>query len=248
MARRFLVLASLRRGLRRWWRTWRVVVLVFGFAALSVFAFPYLPDRYAPSTPIDLTAEATFVTPLKLARINRSYPACVNAVRAAGFEVEVDTIDSSRPGCGMAQGLHLKQSNFVYAGGGSIRLTCPVMASLVRWELHVVAPLARKHLGSEVARVVHFGTYSCRNVNGALTGRLSAHARAEAIDIAGFILADGREVSLLRDWDGGGDKAAFLRAVRDGSCDVFRTVLSPDYNERHRDHFHFERGRWGICR
>jgi hypothetical protein len=240
--------SRLRHGLAAWWRQWRVVIGVFAFAALTVFAFPYLPDRYDPSTPIDLTAEATFVTPLKLARINNSFPACVNAVRAAGFEVSEDEIESSEPGCGMARGLHLEKSGFIYAGGGSVRLTCPMMAALARWEIRVVAPLAEQYLGSRVARVIHYGTYSCRNVNGSVEGRRSAHATAQAIDVAGFLLEDGREVSLSRDWEGDGDKALFLRAVRDASCDVFRTVLSPDYNDNHRDHFHFERGRWGICR
>jgi len=235
-----------KAALGRWWRTWRIVVCLFVFAGMFIVAAPYLPDRYDPSTPIDLRGEATFVTPLKMARIARSYPACVNAVRAAGFEVADHSITSDEPGCGMDQGLVLKRSNFPY--GGAVRLTCPMMANLARWEIHVVAPLAREYLNTDVARVEHFGTYSCRNVNGSAEGRRSAHATAQAIDIAGFRLADGRDVSVLRDWDTGGDKAAFLRAMRDKSCGIFKTVLSPNYNEHHKDHFHFETGRWGICR
>jgi hypothetical protein len=41
--------------------------------------------------------------------------------------------------------------------------------------------------------------------------------------------------------------------VRNGACQLFATVLSPDYNEAHRDHLHFdqaERGAmgWRGCR
>lgn len=240
-------LLHLRAGLLAWARRWRWVLAVFVLAGLSVFALPSLPARYDPTTPIDLTAEATFVTPLKLRRLATSYPACVNAVRAAGLTVEDHRIESREPGCGMERGLALAQSRYPY--GGPVRLTCPVMAALARWEIHAVGPAAAAHLGSPVARIVHFGTYSCRNVNGALAGRRSAHASARAIDIAGFVLADGREVSVSRDWDTGTPEAAFLRAVRDGACETFRTVLSPDYNARHADHFHFEgAGGWGLCR
>ncbi len=63
-------------------------------------------------------------------------------------------------------------------------------------------------------------------------------------------LTDGRRISVLKDWDGEGDKAAFLRAVRDGACSGFATVLSPDYNAAHADHFHLDQDdRWaGVCR
>ena len=59
---------------------------------------------------------------------------------------------------------------------------------------------------------------------------------------------------MLRDWGGEGaegDEAAFLRRVRDGACGIFGTVLSPDYNEAHRDHLHLDqaaRGWGGFCR
>jgi len=232
--------------LKDWWRKWRPLILVFALALVSVFAFPLLPDRYDPSTPIDLTVEPNFVTPLKLARIKRSFPACVNAVRAAGLEVDDHSIASDKPGCGMDQGLLLKQARYRYGGG--ITITCPMMAALAQWELHVVAPAAQKHLGTDVSRVVHFGTYSCRNINGLATGRRSAHATGQALDVGGFWMADGQQVSVLNDWSGSGNKSAFLQEVRDGSCDLFRTVLSPDYNVNHKDHFHFEVGGWGICR
>lgn len=232
--------------LKDWWRKWRPLILVFAVALVSVFAFPLLPDRYDPSTPIDLTVEPNFVTPIKLARINRSFPACVNAVRAAGLEVDDHSIASDKPGCGMDQGLALKQARYRYGGG--ITITCPMMAALAQWEMHVVAPAAQKHLGTDVSRVVHFGTYSCRNINGSATGRRSAHATGQALDVGGFWLVDGGQVSVLNDWDGSGNKSAFLEEVRDGSCDIFRTVLSPDYNANHKDHFHFEVGGWGICR
>ena len=68
---------------------------------------------------------------------------------------------------------------------------------------------------------------------------------------AAFVFEDGRRVGVLSDWEGGGAEARFLHRVRDGACGVFGTVLSPDYNEAHRDHLHFDqaaRGFGSFCR
>ncbi len=129
-------------------------------------------------------------------------------------------------------------------------VTCPVAAALELWRRKSVAPAARNILGSDLARIEHLGAFSCRRRYGGADGPWSEHATANAIDIAAFVLEDGRRISVLKDWDDDGDKAAFLRAVRDDACGSFATVLSPDYNAAHADHFHFDQDdRWaGVCR
>lgn len=98
------------------------------------------------------------------------------------------------------------------------------------------------------------GTYNCRRMYGASTGNWSEHATGNAIDIAGFALEDGQRINLLGDWEetGGDDKAQFLRTIRDAACISFATVLSPDYNAAHADHFHFDQaqrmGGFSACR
>jgi hypothetical protein len=116
-----------------------------------------------------------------------------------------------------------------------------------------VQPAALRHFGQRVAGIDHFGSYSCRRLYGRDAGAWSEHASARAVDIAGFRLEDGRRISVAADWSGEGAAAAFLREVRDGACDLFATVLSPDYNAAHRDHLHFDhaaRGAtgWRGCR
>src|SRR5690606_2569890 len=109
----------------------------------------------------------------------------------------------------------------------------------------------RELLGSPVARLEHFGTYSCRRLYGRGEGPWSEHATGNAIDIGGFVLEDGRRLTLLGDWKGEDEEAAFLRRVRDEACAVFGTVLSPDYNAAHADHLHLDqeaRGFGGVCR
>lgn len=130
--------------------------------------------------------------------------------------------------------------------------TCAVNAGIAWWLRHGVQPAAESLLGTRVVGIEHLGTASCRRIGGGDTGNWSEHATGNAIDIAAFVLADGRRISVLRDWDGSGSEAAFLRAVRDRGCDVFGTVLSPDYNAAHADHLHLDqagRGRgWSFCR
>ncbi|MBB5732900.1 hypothetical protein FHS61_001926 [Altererythrobacter atlanticus] len=116
---------------------------------------------------------------------------------------------------------------------------------------HAVDTAARELLGSPVAHIEHLGTYSCRRLYGRSTGNWSEHATGNAIDIAAFVLEDGRRVSVLSDWDDAGDAAQFLHRVRDRACSIFGTVLSPDYNEAHADHFHMdqeERNLGSVCR
>ena len=118
---------------------------------------------------------------------------------------------------------------------------CGTAKAFNDWARFGVDRAARQILGSPVVRIETMGSYACRNVAG--TERRSAHARAEAIDVAGFTLADGRRIVLKRDWNSS-DAATreFLRVVHKSACKRFGTVLGPEYNAAHEDHFHLEGG------
>ncbi|MET1754561.1 extensin family protein [Novosphingobium sp. RD2P27] len=131
--------------------------------------------------------------------------------------------------------------------------TCAVGAGLIRWLHHGAQPAAQTILGSRIIALEHYGTHNCRRIGGGDTGTWSQHATGNAIDISGFVLADGRRIVVQRDWSGEGPEAAFLRAARDTSCNEFSTVLSPDYNAAHTDHLHLDQaqrgpGGWSFCR
>lgn len=194
--------------------------------------------------------EAAAPTLLRAERIHefaRDVPACRAALAEAGFET-LDLPDLREgPRCGYAGGVELTRSTHPYSGpvGGS----CALAAALALWERDVVAPAAAEHLGQPVARIELAGSvYSCRPVAGRSDRRMSEHARANAADIGGFTLEDGREIKVLVGWRGRPEDRAFLRAVRDGACEYFQAVLSPDYNRAHRDHLHFDLGRDKMCR
>lgn len=128
-------------------------------------------------------------------------------------------------------------------------MTCPLAAKFAGWARYGVQPAARLVMGSELVRIETFGTYACRNVNGNISGNRSEHAHSNAVDVAAFVFADGRRISVKDHWRGDEQAQRFLRVIHQSACKRFRTVLSPDYNAAHRDHFHFDMGGKGIyCR
>lgn len=203
-------------------------------------------------------------------------------------------------------------------------MNCRLAAGLARWVETVLQPTAREVLGSRITRIVGASSYACRNVYNSPNLPLSEHATGNAIDITGFVTADGRSISVAKGWgpterdiaaaqkkiaeaakgaakkkDGGksvADKSAtsieeaakksgadgkgslqktglkpdapwpvvaaaavtaaktsesaFLKRLHRSACGVFGTVLGPEANEAHRDHFHFdmkERNSRGVC-
>lgn len=126
-------------------------------------------------------------------------------------------------------------------------VTCPTAEALSNWARFGVDRAARQILGSPLRRIETMGSYACRNVAG--SSRRSAHARAEAVDVAAFVLEDGRRISVAEGWRrGNSSEREFLRLVQQSACKRFGTVLGPDYNADHADHFHLETGSASFCR
>ena len=119
-------------------------------------------------------------------------------------------------------------------------MTCPLASSFTDWARYAVAPAAKQYLGSEVVKIETMGTFNCRVVNGSRSGKLSEHAFANAVDVSAFVLRDGRRVSVLNGWRGSAEERAFLRRLHQSACKRFGTVLGPDYNAAHTNHFHFD--------
>ena len=188
----------------------------------------------APQGPISRAADASCLADLDTS--------------GARFAALPDTY--SGPGCNKLGTVQLSAlagdaSQFGVSNLGPVR--CETAKAFTEWARFGVDRAARQLLGSPIARIETMGSYSCRNVAG--TDRRSAHARAEAIDVSGFVLQDGRRIMLKRDWQGG-DAATreFLRVVHRSACKRFGTVLGPAYNAAHEDHFHLEGTGAKFCR
>ena len=123
---------------------------------------------------------------------------------------------------------------------------CELAGKFAAWTEYAVKRAARQYLGSDLKRIETMGSYSCRNIAG--SGRLSQHAHANAIDVSAFVLADGRRITVENNWKSGRREMQFLAAIHDSACKRFGTVLSPNYNAAHRDHFHLDMSGNGYCR
>lgn len=120
-------------------------------------------------------------------------------------------------------------------------LDCPMIAALDNWLREAVEPIAQAHFGQRVVEIIAMGTYSCRSINNQPGAGLSEHSFGNAIDIGGFRLADGREITIVRDWTRGDQQTqAFLRELHSSACNNFTTVLGPGYNIFHYNHFHLD--------
>ncbi len=237
---------------RRGWGGWLLLALVIVAGWLGWREYQRLlreePERF-PWTELSLADPIGPFTGRKLAALGDDGARCEALLAAIGdSDRPAPHRRGSDPACGYEDGIALRPEDRAairFAPSGLVT-ACPIAAALALWERDVVQPAALRVLGSRVASVEHFGSFSCRRLYGRADGGWSEHATADAVDIAGFRLADGRRISVLRDWDAAGADALFLRAVRDGACDLFATVLSPDYNAAHANHLHFDQAARGA--
>jgi hypothetical protein len=175
-------------------------------------------------------------------------------VRATAYAQIANEIDG--PGiCGLTKPFKvtaLQDGAVVF--NSTATLDCSMVAELDAWLADVVQPAAQARFGQNVAQINSMGSYSCRGMNGQRGAPLSEHSFGNALDIGGFVLADSREISIVRDWTRGDEQTrAFLQDVHGGSCQHFSTVLSPGSNMFHYNHIHLDlalhgRGGQHICK
>jgi hypothetical protein len=144
--------------------------------------------------------------------------------------------------CGLAQPLRVSG----LLGGRVVvsptaTIGCPLTAALDRWVEASVQPAARHYFGSRVVEIRQIAAYGCRGRNGDRFGAISEHAFGNALDIAGFRLAGGAEITVVQGWwKGTPRERAFLQAVFAGACAEFYTVLGPGSDRYHYNHIHVD--------
>lgn len=242
------------KGSPRRWLLLAVAAILLAIAVIEGAGYIAVHPQDVPWTRIDLDQPIGRFTGPKLAALGEDPRRCRALLYAGGAEDRAVAPVEATPPCGYADGMRLVRSSadaIAYRPAGLV-VACPVAAALALWERDFVQPAARRHFGARITAIDHAGSYSCRRIGAGPGGSYSEHATADAVDVTGFRLADGRRVSVLADWNGGPARAAFLREIRDGGCRLFSTALSPDYNAAHADHLHFDlasRGAWGgrLC-
>lgn len=227
----------------------RLTLVVLALATtFAAFWFGIVPQRLSPFSPLTLDQPAQWFVDPKLAALRRDPVLCQAVLKSPHvFATAIPDIPKDN-GCGLRNAVR------VGAFGGARlpadKMTCELAAALALWVEYEVQPVAQELLGQRVQSISQMGTYSCRNIIGNTfwKGVRSQHATANAIDIGGFTLADGRQISVLKGWPGTSADARFLREIHKRACHYFRVSLGPDFNASHKDHFHFDRGPLWTCR
>jgi hypothetical protein len=125
---------------------------------------------------------------------------------------------------------------------GGVTTDCGMASAMPDW-ISAVDSYLKAREKTQIAEVMVGTSYMCRNVNNASEGNLSFHAFADAMDVTGFKLEDGRTVTVAGDWtDALSPEGRLLRYAHDAACSQFTTVLGPEANALHHDHFHVDLG------
>src|SRR5271157_5870167 len=144
--------------------------------------------------------------------------------------------------CGMTRPLKVSAlANGTIAVDKVLTIDCPMIPALETWLNDIVEPDAQSRFGQKVTTVNVFGAYSCRGIDNIVGAQLSEHAFGNAVDVAGFTLADGREIDFVHDWKkADGQEGAFLHEAHAGACQYFNTVLGPGADVFHYNHIHLD--------
>ncbi|HEY3918237.1 MAG TPA: extensin family protein [Stellaceae bacterium] len=222
--------------------------------ALALVGSAYLvgrfaPPRFSPLAPLDIADESVpLVTAVKLARVRADPAYCRAALATSSFAVTPVAEMSSRQGCTLHDVERIAAGRDPAFNSGFVA-TCPLAVDLAMLVEHVIAPAAARDMHSGVVRIDQLGTFACRPIVGdGATTEMSQHASANAIDIAGFVFADGEKATVAVDWRGDDARARFIHDVHDGACGIFPVVLSPDYNTAHWNHLHLDLSGFHFCR
>ena len=151
-----------------------------------------------------------------------------------GIEGEVLAPIGGSGGCGVSEPVRVVSVAGVRLSNAAT-VNCETAGALLEW----VQEVAQPRLDNRLARIEVMGSYDCRPRNNQAGARLSEHGKGRAIDIGGFVLSSGERISVLRDW-GGRTWGEALRALHRNACGIFGTVLGPNANRAHANHFHFD--------
>ncbi|MEM7439126.1 MAG: extensin family protein [Pseudomonadota bacterium] len=140
-------------------------------------------------------------------------------------------------GCGIPNAVRLSEVDGVKLTREAL-IGCDAAKSLYGWVNKKAKPIVGRR-GGGLSKIQLIAGYSCRTRNSRKGAKLSEHAKGKAVDIAGFVLKNGQVMSVLRDWSGSSHSKT-MRRLHKSACGPWGTVLGPNADRFHRDHFHFD--------
>ena len=224
---------------------WRLIGLSLISFAILFLLYVIVPPQHNPFRAPDLNEPLGLATYAKLRHLQRNPLQCREVLQAANVGFSIMPADEPDAACPLGETLVLERSMTRY-NRAPMRFSCHQLAALYLWERRIVRPQAERYFDAPLSEIQTYGTFSCRNIAG--TEKRSQHSYANAIDIYGFILADGARVDIRQHWRERGARGRFLKRIHRGACKLFSVTLGPDFNDDHADHFHLDMGPQTSCK
>ncbi|MFT4273894.1 MAG: extensin family protein [Pantoea sp.] len=231
----------------------RILLMIILLVLAGWWSLPWLqqhlPPGWNPFTPLAVTDPPGWLTRYKIKRLAGDPAACLDVMRRAqrSGKVQFSEEPIRQGACPLAQPLRVSSFGAVMLSS-SFLASCPLAVASTMYVVQSQAELQQAGINSPLQRIAHVGSYACRNIYHRQEGRLSEHATADAWDITGFQLANGRWLRVENHWQQPQDASAALHALWQNGCANFGNALGPDYNAAHASHFHFGMRGSGYCR
>lgn len=151
-------------------------------------------------------------------------------------------------GCGLTDGVRVTAVADIRLSPSAL-MDCATAQALAQWVKSGLKPAVGRR-GGGVAEIKVAAHYICRTRNNKPGGKVSEHGRGKAIDISGITLKNGTRIKVLTGWRDPA-QGKILKSMHKSACGPFGTVLGPNANRHHKDHFHFDTARHGngaYCR
>lgn len=198
------------------------------------------PEDLTPKPPTEQTLEEQHLTIEP--ESDADHAECTRELQSLGVVFrETPRIDDDN-GCGIDKPIIVSQALPGIALKPEATLRCPTALALARWMKGSVIPAASVALPESdgITTINQASAYICRLRNGADTGKISEHARGNAIDIASFSFKKGEDVAVRSRREDSTLTGAFQRTVSAAGCLYFTTVLDPESDAAHETHFHLD--------
>lgn len=153
----------------------------------------------------------------------------------------VGRVTSKTAGCGIANAVRIRSVSGVELSRSSL-MDCNTAKALKSWLDTTAKPTLAKR-GGGLKRLRVAAHYACRTRNNQQGARISEHGKGRAIDISAVRLRDGTLITVQNGWNAKGT-GKLMRQLHRGACGPFGTVLGPDSDRFHKDHFHFDTARY----
>lgn len=222
------------------------IIALLALGVTGYLTWRFLPPYYNPFAPFSLDDPPGRIAQFKLRRLpEASCPVLLQQANERGWISSKTFPDSDGP-CPLHQPVRVMNFGDVRLSS-SFLASCPLALSSALFVQQQIKPLAQRMQGSALRQIDHLGSFACRNIYHRENARLSEHATADALDVSGFRLADGRRITVLNGWHQPA-QVPFLQAVLSASCRYYGNSLGPEYNAAHANHFHLGMRGYGLCR